>query len=78
MQAVGVSLGAVKMVFVCRADMSDQFRKMVICYKRIGYSINVMRQSEYLVANPVTDDNLASFFNCTPAGRDSDSVMVPT
>ena len=69
MQAVGVSLGAVKMVFVCRADMSDQ---------RIGYSINVMRRSEYLVAYPVTDDNLASFFNCTPAGRDSDSVMVPT
>ena len=23
-------------------DFSDQFRKVIICYKRIGYNINVM------------------------------------
>ena len=28
-----------------RADFSDQFRKMIVRYKRIGYNINIMRQS---------------------------------
>ena len=26
-------------------DFSDQFRKMIMHYKRIGYNLNVMRQS---------------------------------
>ena len=47
-------------------------------YKRIGYNINVMRQSAYLVINPITVDGFASLFNCTPVGRASDSVMGPT
>ena len=34
-------------------------------YKRIGYNINVMRQSACLVINPITVDNFASLFNCT-------------
>ena len=28
-----------------RADISDQFRKVIIRYKRIGYDINVTQQS---------------------------------
>ena len=28
-----------------RADFSDQFRKIIVRYKRIGYNINIMRQS---------------------------------
>ena len=27
---------------VHRADFSDQFRKIIVCYKRIGYNINIM------------------------------------
>ena len=53
---------------VSRADFSDQFRKVIIRYKRIGYNINVMRQSTCLVINPITDDNFASLFNCMPVG----------
>ena len=30
---------------VGRADFSDQFKKIIIRYKRIGYNINIMRQS---------------------------------
>ena len=30
---------------VGRADCSDQFRKIVVHYKRIGDNINIMRQS---------------------------------
>ena len=63
---------------VGRADFSDQFRKIIVRYKRIGYNINIMRQSAYLVFNPITVNNFASLFNCTPVGRASDSVMAPT
>ena len=63
---------------VGRADFSDQFRKIIIRYKRIGYNINIMQQSACLVFNPVTVNNFASLFNCTPVGRSSDSMMAPT
>ena len=54
-----------------RADFSDQFRKFIIHYKRIGYIINIMRQSTCLVFNPITVNNFASHFNRTPVGRAS-------
>ena len=41
-------------------------------------SSNVMRQSACLVFNPIMVDNYAAFFNCTPVGRASDSMMAPT
>ena len=44
----------------------------------IGYNLNVMRQSVCLVFNPIMVDNYAAFFNCTPVGRASDSMMAPT
>ena len=34
---------------VGRVDFSDQFRKIIVRYKRIGYNINIMRQSACLV-----------------------------
>ena len=64
--------------YVGRADFSDQFRKIIVRYKRIGYNINIMRKSACLVFNPVTVNNFASLFNCTPVGRASDSMMAPT
>ena len=59
-------------------DFSDQFRKIIVRYKRIGCNINIMRQSACLVFNPITVSNFASLFNCTPVGRASDSMMAPT
>ena len=58
-------------------DFSFQFRKIITRYRRISYSLNVMRQSACLVFNPITVDNYAAFFNCTPVGRASDSMMAP-
>ena len=57
---------------------SDQFRKVILRYKRMGYKIYVMRQSACLVVNPITVDSFASVFNCTPDGHASDSMMGPT
>ena len=50
-------------------DFCDQFRKIIVRYKRIGCNINIMRQSACLVFNPITVNNFASLFNCTPVGR---------
>ena len=44
--------------------------------KRIGYNLNVMRQSSCLDFNPITVDNCAAFLNCTTVGRASDSLMA--
>ena len=59
-------------------DFSDQFRKIIMRYKRTGYNLNVMRQSACLVINPITVDGYATLFNCTPVDRASDSMMAPT
>ena len=41
-------------------DFSDQFRKIIRRYKRIGYNLNVMRQSACSVINPITVDGYAT------------------
>ena len=61
-----------------RNDFSDQFRKVIIRQKRIGYDLNVMRQSAKLVINPITVDYFAALFICMPVDRASDSMMAPT
>ena len=47
-------------------DFSDQFRKIIMRYKRIGYNLNVIRQSAYLVIDPITVDGFSELFHCTP------------
>ena len=59
-------------------DTVSIYSLIITRYRRIGYSLNVMRQSACLVFNPITVDNYAAFFNCTPVGRASDSMMAPT
>ena len=57
---------------------SAQFIKIISHYKKIGYNINVLQQTACLVVSPITVGNFAFLFNCTPVGRTSDSMMVPT
>ena len=59
-------------------DFSDQFRKIIMRYRRIGCNLNVVRQSACLVVAPITADGYATLFNCTPVDRASDSMMAPT
>ena len=61
-----------------RTDFSDQFCKIRIRHKRICCYLNVMRLPACLVINPITVDNFAALFNCTPVDRASDSMMAPT
>ena len=59
-------------------DNGIQCQLIIMCYKRIGYNLNVMRQSACLVINPITVDGYATLFNCPPVDRASDSMMAPT
>ena len=58
-------------IYTCN-DFSTQFRKIILRNIKIGYNINVIRQTTCMVGNPITVNNLASLFACTPTGRASD------
>ena len=45
-------------------------------YKRIGYSLDIMRQTACLVVNPIIVDGYASLFNCRTAVRVSDAMAA--
>ena len=57
---------------------SAQFIKIISQYKKIGYNIDVLQQTACLVVNPITVRNFSFLLNCTPMGRTSDSLTVPT
>ena len=57
---------------------SAQFIKIISHYKKIGYNINILQQSACLMVNPIMVDNIAFLLNCTPVGRNSDSMTVLT
>ena len=59
-------------------NFSAQLIKIISNYKKIGYSINVLQQTACLVVNPITIGKFVFLFNCTPVGRTSDSMTVPT
>ena len=52
-------------IYACN-DFSTQFCKVILRYKKIGYNINVIRQTTCMVVNPIMVNNCASLFNCTP------------
>ena len=46
-------------IIVGKSNFSEQFRKLINRYKRIGYSLDIMRQTSCLVVNPVIVDGYA-------------------
>ena len=53
-------------------DFPYHFKKIIVRYKKIGYNINVMRQTACLVVNPIKVNSFAYLFNCTTVSRTSD------
>ena len=47
-----------------RADFSDQLRKIIVRYKRIGYNINIMRQSACLVFKVIVGHIFETSIKC--------------
>ena len=59
-------------------NFSAQFIKIISHYKKIGYNINVLHRLHAWWSTLITVGNFVFLFNCTPVGRTSDSMMVPT
>ena len=59
-------------------NFSDQFKKIVKCYIKIGYNLDVMRQSVCLVLNPIKVYSYGFLFNWTTVGQASDSMTALT
>ena len=55
---------------------SDQFKKIVKRHTRVGYNLDIMRQSACLALNPITVYSYGFLFNCTTVGQASDSIMA--
>ena len=63
---------------VGKPNFSDQFKNKVKRYIRVGYNLDIMRQSACLVLNPITVYSYGFLFNCTTVGQASDSMRVLT
>ena len=59
-------------------NFSAQFVGIINHCGKIGCGINVLQQTACLVVGLVAVGNCAFLFGCTPMGRTSDSMMVPT
>ena len=53
-------------------DFPYHFKKIIVSYKKIGYNINVMRQTACLVVNPIKVNSFAYLSNFTTVDRTSD------
>ena len=63
---------------VGKPNFSDQFKKIVKRYIRVGYNLDIMRQFACLVLNPITVYSYGFLSNCTTVGQASDSMMALT
>ena len=53
-------------------DFPYHFKKISVRYIKVGYTIDVLRQTACLVVNPIKINNFAYLFDCRTVGRASD------
>ena len=63
---------------VGKPNFSDQFKKIVKRYIRVGYNLDIMQQFACLVLNPITVYSYGFLFYCTTVGQALDSMMALT
>ena len=63
---------------VGKSNFSDQLEKIVKRYIRVGYNLDIMRQSACLGLIPMTVYSYGFLFNCTTVGQASDSMTALT
>ena len=61
-----------------KPNLSDQFKKIVKRYIRVGYNLDITRLSAWLVLNPITVYSYGFLFNCMTVGQASDSMTALT
>ena len=63
---------------VGKPNFSDIFKKIIKRYIKVGYNLDVMRQSACQVLNPITVYSYGFLFNCKTVGQASDSMTALT
>ena len=63
---------------VGKPNFSDQFKKIVKRYIRVGYNLDIMQQSACLVLNPITVYIYGFLFNCTTMDQAPGSMTALT
>ena len=53
-------------------DFPYHFKKIIVCYKKIGYNVDVLQQTACLVVNPIKVNSFSYLCNCTLVGWASD------
>ena len=61
---------------VGKPSFSDRFKSIIKRYKTVTYNMYIMRQSAYLVVNPITVYSCGFLLNCTTVGHASDSMTA--
>ena len=57
-------------------NFSNIFKRIVNCFKRAGYTLDIMRHTACLVFNPIMVEGYAAFFSGTTVVQASDSMMA--
>ena len=57
-------------------NFSDLFKRIVNRFKRVGYTLNIMRHTSGRVLNPNMGENYAALFSCTAVVQASDSMTA--
>ena len=53
-------------------DFPNHFKEIIVRYKKVGYNIDVLRQTVCLVVNPIKVNSFAYLCNCTSVNLASD------
>ena len=61
---------------VGKPNLSDHIKKIIKRYIKVGYNLDVMRQSACLVLNPITVYSYGFLFICTMVVQASDSMTA--
>ena len=59
-------------------NFSDLFKRIVNRFKKVGYNLDIMRQTACLVFNPIMVEGYAALFSCTAVVQASDSMTALT
>ena len=57
-------------------NFSEPFKRIVNRFKRAGYTLDTMQQTECLVFNPIMVEGYVALFSCTAVVQASDSMTA--
>ena len=57
-------------------NFTDLFKRIVRRFKTAGYTLDIMRQTAFLVSNPIMVEGYAALFGCTGVVQASGSMTA--